>query len=122
MATQKTPPENLSRSINTTPCQSIQNQIDTTNGVLGDWQDKLNYLLSDTESDLDDIRTIQGIVESLNKELSNLKAEQRRLKCPTSEASELPQDNQTVISTSSVRKKDARAFEIIELSSSSQRK
>lgn len=115
MATSKTLPAAIgSISI----CQQIENQINAKNTQLNNWKYKLEILLNDTNSDLDEIQAIRGIFEEINKELLRLKAEQQKQGCQSGGSSEVTNDNQTVISTSSVRRKDARALQVIAIPSS----
>jgi len=107
MATQKKP-STPSRSVNL--CQDIQNRIDLKINQLDIWQNELEILLDDSESDIDRIGTLRGVVEDLNRDLSKLKAEQRQNGCIVEEKPVFSNDNQTIISTSSVRRKDRFAL------------
>ncbi len=108
MATQKKSSPSTIGSF--TPCQEIQNKIDAKNYQLGIWQSELEILLDDPESDVDRIGTLRGVVEDLNKDLSKLKAEQRQNNCVSEGKPVFSNDNQTIISTSSVRRKDRFAL------------
>jgi len=88
-----------------TPCQNIQNIIDLKNDQLDISQEKLDTLLLDKSSDSIAIQTFLDVIKNLNKELFNLRVEQRRIGCLPGGILEVSQDNQTVISTSSVRRK-----------------
>lgn len=107
MATQKKPsppPRSVSR------CEDIQIRIDNKTNQLDIWQNELEFLLDDSESDIDRIATLRGVVEDLNRDLSKLKAEQRQNGCVSDEKPVFSNDNQTIISTSSVRRKDRFAL------------
>jgi len=108
MATQKKTSSSSTGQI--TPCQEIQNKIDAKNYQLTIWQSELEFLLDDSESDIDRIGTLRGVVEDLNRDLSRLKAEQRQNNCVSEDKSVFSNDNQTIISTSSVRRKDRFAL------------
>ena len=114
MATQKTSTDTNSPAAqaSATPCQRLQNQVKAKESQLDNWQNKLEFLLGDVDSDLDEIRTIRDVVTDLNKDLARLKAEQRQLGCVPEEKAVFSNDNQTVISTSSVRRKDRFALAI----------
>ena len=108
MATQKKISSSAIGSL--TPCQIIQNKIDAKNYQMEIWQSELEVLLDDPDSDIDRIGTLRGVVEDLNRDLSRLKAEQRQNNCVSEDKPVFSNDNQTIISTSSVRRKDRFAL------------
>ena len=94
-----------------TPCQVIENDINKKNNQFKIMQGRLEVLLNDANSDLSDIQTARNELANINKELSRLKDEQRKKGCPSSTTTTgISLDNQTIISTSSVRRKDAAAL------------
>jgi hypothetical protein len=102
-----------------TPCQVIENNINTKNTQFSIMQGRLEALLNDANSDLSEIQTARNELANINKDLFKLKDEQRSQGCPTSTTTENLLDNQTVISTSSVRRKDAKALDIVLMPASS---
>lgn len=104
------PSSQESRSSSITPCQRVQSQINFKDDQLTNWQSRLDFLLSDVDSDISEIGTLRGVVEDLNRDLVRLKAQQRDLGCVTEERSLITNDTQTIISTSSVRRKDRFAL------------
>lgn len=95
-------------------CQQIQTRIDDKTKTLNNWQSELDLFLANTNmKNVKEIRGVMDIVEHLEEDILELKAEQRRLGCLVQSLALSP-DNQTIISTSSVRRKDAKALEIID--------
>ena len=109
MATQK-PPLNVSAQGSVMPCQAIQNKINAKLSQLDMWQGELEILLSDSNSDIKEIGTLRDVLDGINKDLVKLKTEKRVLNCPDQEKFKIATDNQTIISTSSVRRKDRFAL------------
>jgi len=114
MANPKTSSDNHPNEIHNNPCHRVQHQIRSKKDQLYIWKSKLETLLNDENSDIGDIGNLRHVVRDLYESISSLKAEQRRLGCLNGGSSGISQDNQTIISTSSVRRKDARALEIID--------
>lgn len=114
MSTQKTSPDAASQlsPASANPCQNLLLHINRKHNQLSEWQEKLEYFLDDVDSDLDEIKTLQGLINNLDKDLLKLKAQQKQLGCVTDSKAVLSNDSQSIISTSTVRRKDARALEI----------
>jgi hypothetical protein len=103
-----------------TPCQEIENKINAKNTQLNNMETRLNSLLNNRASDLTEIGIARNEVTIAKKDLSDLREEQRKLGCPSSTAvTEVSLDNQTVISTSSVRRKDLEALKPVPMPTSS---
>lgn len=109
MATTKTS-QNTSVGESLTPCQKIQRQLKADYAKLDMWQAELNAMLGDRNSSLDEISKLQDILAYLNQDLVRLKAEKRKNNCPEENTSGFATDNQTILSTSSVRRKDRFAL------------
>ncbi len=102
--------DDLSSQTYKTPCEELKSQIEKTNKQLNDWQKNYDALLDYPNDDnVDKIIKLGGILDKLRNKLQQLKADQRRLGCLNPEAPQISYDNQTVISTSSVRRKGAEA-------------
>jgi hypothetical protein len=96
-------------SSSTTVCDQIRNNIEKRMQQLEAWQGQLDFLLSDTTSDRNEIGILLNAIESINRDLTKLKAEQRDNNC-LPESTGLTQDNQTVIGGASVRRKTSEAL------------
>jgi hypothetical protein len=90
-------------------CAKIQSDIDSITLNLKKWQVNLESLRNASPPDYDAIRTARETVEDYSRDILVLKAQQRTQGCIPGGSLELSQDNQTVISTSSVRRKDENA-------------
>ncbi len=111
MSTQRNP-STSTRRVSLTPCERVIQQIDYKNNQFNIWSDELEALLNDARSDIDRIGTLRDLVQDLDREILKLKAEQIKLGCLSLGSAELSQDNQIILMTSSVRKKDNQALEI----------
>ena len=111
METQKSQSEFSQQSVS--PCQNIKRQIKNKISQLNTWSSKLEILLNDAESEINEIDALGKLIKNLNKDLLNLKEEQRKLNCIEDEIPKLLDDNQTIISTGSVRRKASKALQII---------
>ena len=97
------------------PCQVINRKIENKMNQLNTWSSKLEILLNDSESEIKEIDALGKVIKNLNKDLLSLKDEQRKLNCIEDENPKILDDNQTIISTSSVRRKTAKSLQIIDI-------
>jgi hypothetical protein len=88
------------------PCVDLQKKIETKNYQLSNWQAELEVLLNDPNSDVTKIGIIMNTIDMIRRELVLLKTDLKKNNCAGE--TEFSQDNQTVISSASVRRKDYR--------------
>jgi Tfp pilus assembly protein PilN len=92
-------------------CEKIKSEIEVAQELLDQWQRNLLNLRKVNPPKFEDIRTARETVEDCKTELLRLKTQQQSMDCLPEESSILFQDNQSILQTSSVRKKDSRALE-----------
>jgi hypothetical protein len=100
---------NSRRHFSVTTCEELSIRLFKKNRQLFGWQERLDEYLENTDSDVGEVISLSALVENLKKDILQLQSEQRKLGCVVDEP-EISYDNQTVISTGSVRRKDARAL------------
>jgi len=94
-----------SKSSTQTKCEELEKELIKEDTRLNSFEEKLDNFLSDPESSLEEISNVTGYIITLKKEIEQLEAEQRKLGCFQVEPLTISFDNQTIISTSSVRRK-----------------
>jgi len=103
-----------------TKCEEIETQIAATISDMETWQYRLEKLRRENPPVFEHIHEARATVEDLKNDLSRLKAQQQSEKCLPGESTGTFQDNQSILQTSSVRKKDSRALEIVRNDAGSQ--
>ena len=98
-----------------TACQALENTIKKITNQLTIMEGRLDILLNDANSDLSEIQTARNELSHLNKDLLKQKDEQRKQGCTPTGTPEILLDNQSLLSTSSVRRKDSRALDVIQM-------
>jgi chromosome segregation ATPase len=102
---EKRTPTRASKSSTQTKCEELETELFKQYTRLNNFEEKLDDFLSEPGSSLEEISNVTGYIVALKKEINQLEAEQRRLGCLQVEPPTISFDNQTIISTSSVRRK-----------------
>ncbi|MET0634660.1 MAG: hypothetical protein ABWZ25_01460 [Chitinophagaceae bacterium] len=92
-------------------CDSLRQDLESNNRSLEILKKQRNDIIYTQE--LDKLKTIAITIQQLEDENANIVAARRKLGCDDNKTPKSNNDNQTAISTSSVRRKDARALEKI---------
>lgn len=88
-----------------TRCEELEEELLSRNSRLEKYEEKLDEFLSGSEATLNEISNVTGYINTLKKEIDQLENEQRKLGCLQEDRLSVSFDNQTIISTSTVRRK-----------------
>lgn len=97
-------------------CDNLRREIEMNKGSLATLRKQRAEVIS--KQDWEKLKTITNAISQLEDDNEANELQSRRLGCVESKTSTGGNDNQTVIATSVVRRKDARALEIISKNSS----
>jgi hypothetical protein len=104
---------NQSSSSTKTKLDILKDDYDTKNGQLTIQQKRLNALLSDVSGgDISEIGILSDVVAKLKQEVKAMKTELQLQGVFSKGADDQEADRQTIISSASVRKKDAEALKL----------
>jgi hypothetical protein len=86
-------------------CEELEKKLHEHNSRLYKFEEKLDDFLSNSESSLEEISNVTGYITILKKEIEQIEANQKKLGCFEEEKPTIAFDDETILSTSSVRRK-----------------
>jgi hypothetical protein len=95
----------------TTECKRLKMRFLRKAEHLLTLESRLDDLLDDFETDSSELYNISELIKSTRQDISRLQNEMQKLGCQKEKPAQVTYDNQTVISTSSVRRKNSKALE-----------
>lgn len=96
-----------------TECERLEERLRKFQNRLLKVESEKEILYEDQNFKIDHLNALNTEIDQINREITKIKTEQRRMGC-FNDTSSFFLDNQTIISTSSVRRKDTKALEKIE--------
>ena len=91
-------------------CKRIRKRIARKAEHLFTLESRLDDMLDNFDTDTGELYNISELIKSTRADILRLQSEQQKLGCRKERSPEISYDNQTIISTSSVRRKDSKAL------------
>ena len=101
-------------------CDRLKNDLQRNKGMLDGLKKQRDDLISDSQTNnyrmnLEELGILTEAIKGYQDEISKLESLSQTLGCNKNNKPQISFDNQSIISTSSVRRKDAKALEISKL-------
>lgn len=100
------------RNISQPTCKSLAEELETNKNSLITLMKELNSVISGKPSKYGNLDTINNAIKIIGNSNLEIEVKRRDLGCPDEENQKIFIDNQTIISTSSVRRKNQKALVI----------
>lgn len=94
-------------------CEDLRRRLDNQVSRLKVIENNKDKLYEDDEFDIDALRALNDEIDRINGEIVSVKSNLLKLGCVETEDVQTFDDNQTILSTSSVRRKTAKELQII---------